>query len=282
MDRQLGLYAQNQIRAGGLTLLVGARRDRAVSSTPSDRIESKAWTYRAGAVYDLGNGILPYVSYTESFLPIGRRNRQGVAYRPTRGRQYEAGVRWQPRTGTLVSVAAFDLRDSGRLAPDPAGGRDPVQLGTVKTRGFEIEASHAVANDLDLILTYSLTRARDSAAETGGRVTTDQLDSIPKHLASGWIMKTVNVGIARVRAGAGVRYVSDSFSEGGDANGAFTLVTPGYAVADALLGLDVGRYLFSVNATNLTDKRYLTTCLGRGDCYVGVRRTIVGRLGYRF
>jgi len=28
--------------------------------------------------------------------------------------------------------------------------------------------------------------------------------------------------------------------------------------------------------------KYISTCLARGDCFLGSRRTIVGTVGYRF
>ena len=41
-------------------------------------------------------------------------------------------------------------------------------------------------------------------------------------------------------------------------------------------------WLFSVNATNLTDNRYYSSCLARGDCFYGQRRTLNATLSYRF
>lgn len=33
---------------------------------------------------------------------------------------------------------------------------------------------------------------------------------------------------------------------------------------------------------NIADKEYVSTCLGRGDCWFGARRTVVGTVSYRF
>jgi iron complex outermembrane receptor protein len=33
---------------------------------------------------------------------------------------------------------------------------------------------------------------------------------------------------------------------------------------------------------NLTDKIYFATCLGRGDCWYGARRTVIASARYRF
>ena len=39
---------------------------------------------------------------------------------------------------------------------------------------------------------------------------------------------------------------------------------------------------FQVNASNLADKRHITTCLARGDCFYGIGRTVLGSATYRF
>lgn len=288
-QKQRGFYLQDQVKAGKARLVVGLRHDRATSSSEGgSRFVDKAWTTRVAFLYELQQGLVPYASYSESFQPIASANFFGQPYKPTRGRQYEAGVKWQADPSTFITFAAYDMKDSGRLVNDPANPRNQVQAGTVKTRGIEIEASRTVADNLDLIATYSYTRPKDSSLSSriaaGDALSTNQLESVPKHLASVWAMKTMPVNDKlRVRFGAGLRYVGDSYSPTvNPARVAYTLVTPDYLLADALLGLDYGQWSASLNATNLTDKKYYTTCLGRGDCFLGLRRTVNLRIGYRF
>ncbi len=42
------------------------------------------------------------------------------------------------------------------------------------------------------------------------------------------------------------------------------------------------KWRFSVNATNLFDKRYFASCLDRGDCFMGAPRNVMGTIGWRF
>lgn len=51
---------------------------------------------------------------------------------------------------------------------------------------------------------------------------------------------------------------------------------------DLMGAYDTGRWRFSANAANLGDKTHVTACLARGDCFYGMRRTVVITLGYRF
>jgi iron complex outermembrane receptor protein len=43
-----------------------------------------------------------------------------------------------------------------------------------------------------------------------------------------------------------------------------------------------GPWRFQVNASNLADKRHVTTCLARGDGFSGIGRTVLGSATYRF
>jgi iron complex outermembrane receptor protein len=38
----------------------------------------------------------------------------------------------------------------------------------------------------------------------------------------------------------------------------------------------------SLNVNNLTDKPYIATCLARGDCWFGQRRTLSLKTGFSF
>lgn len=285
-ETQLGFYAQDQIKLWDrLTILGGIRHDRATNSTEGgQRFVDQAWTGRVGVTFDLGHGIVPYVGWSQSFQPVASSDTFGNPYHPTRGRQYEAGVKWQPDAATFVTAAVYDLHDTGRLVNDPDNPLNSIQAGLVKTSGFEIEAQRTIGHDLDIIASYSYTRAKDSSIDVGGAVSTDQIESQPKHLASIWGVKRFALTEdTSLRAGAGVRYIGKSWSISYDSNfSPFSLVTPGYTVADALLGVERGRWVAELNATNLFDKKYYSSCLGRGDCFLGLRRTVNLRVGYRF
>jgi iron complex outermembrane receptor protein len=58
--------------------------------------------------------------------------------------------------------------------------------------------------------------------------------------------------------------------------------TPGYTLVDALVAIDWDRWTAAVNAANLFDKTYFSTCRTFGDCFTGNRRYVVGSLSYRF
>jgi len=274
-QNQLGFYLQDQIRIDRISLLLGVRRDRAKTETEGSFSQvDKATTYRAAVMVDLPRGVTPYVSYAESFQPVTGTTASGEALRPTTGRQWEAGVKWQVSPGNLVTLAAYEITERNRLTDDPANPFFSVQTGEAKLRGIEAEASVRLAGfDLNGALTFAETEITESntPAEIGR-----PLESASERQASLFVARTFAVSDeVSVRLGAGVRHVGESFS-GGD------LRTPGYTLGDAYAAVGWREWLFSVNATNLTDERYYSTCLARGDCFLGVRRTVTATVRRRF
>ena len=276
---QTGLYAQDQIRWGERTSIVlGARRDRTNNDVEgATRQEDRATTYRAGVIVDAGAGFSPYVSYSESFLPVVGLDLYDQPFKPQRGKQVEAGVKWQPRIGTLVTLTAFDITETNRQTNDPDNVLNTIQTGEVTAKGFELEASHTLPGDLRLTAAYSRTKAQVTKSSFAAEIGV-QVSDVPKHQASLWAVKTLPLGDTTLRLGAGVRYVGDTISTGV----AGTLVTPSYTLTDALVSLDWSRWAFSLNATNLFDKSYYAPCRAFGDCFTGNRRALIGSATYRF
>lgn len=277
VQTQLGAYLQSQTRAFDKVLLVlGIRRDRFEDNVASlGEIVHKATTGRAGLMVDLGGGVLPYVNYSESFLPINGRDASGNRYLPQHGRQYELGLKWRPDSSAMLTVAAFDLDDENRLLADPGNPLNAVQAGKISTQGIELEASKSLPGNFDIVATYSYTRAKDRAR---GNL---QVESVPRHLASLWGTKYLSLNEeVGLQLGAGVRYVDESVSE--TLSGSGKVISPDYVLADALIAIDRGPWSLTVSATNLFDKKYYSTCLGRGDCFVGIRRTVNATLGFSF
>lgn len=277
---QTGLYAQDQIkiRERWVTLL-GVRKDWANSETagdPPSLQKDQAVTGRVGFVYLSGAGLAPYVNYSQSFQPVAGLDFYNQPFKPTRGKQVEAGVRYQPRSGNgLVSLAVFDMRQQNRLTNDPANPLNSIQVGEARIRGVELDASAMVFWRLNLQSSYSYIDARVS--KSNGPDLGKRLPTSPAHLAKLWVMRGFSFGErGALTAGAGVRYTGPSW-DGYDA-----LKTPSFTIIDSMLAYDFRTWRMAINVANLTDKVYVATCLARGDCFYGLRRTVTANLSYRF
>ncbi|MCW2413347.1 iron complex outermembrane receptor protein [Sphingobium sp. B8D3D] len=271
-QKQLGIYVQDQIRFyDRVSVVLGARRDRVTNSAGQ---EDKATTFRAGIIGEIGAGISPFFSYTESFLPVAGSidngdGTFGAPYRPQTGTQFEAGVKWQPAPSTLVTATVFKIKERNRVLYLAAGGT--AQSGELNTEGFEIEASHTLPGNFELLANYGYSKLESE--------TNTDLDYMPRHTASLWSTKTFGLaGEAQLRLGGGVVYSGKSVST----STVWSIVTPSRTTVDALVEISKNNWRIALNATNLLNEKYFASCLARGDCFVGAPRNVMATLGVRF
>ncbi|TCP31032.1 iron complex outermembrane receptor protein [Sphingomonas sp. BK235] len=282
-NSQTGFYFQDQIRAfDRISLVFGARHDNVKSNVNSTQLEdNKAWTFRGGIIADVIKGVSPYFNYSESFLPVFGSNFFGVPYVPRTGRQYEAGVKFQPTPRMLFTLAAYDIKEENVLIADPDELQNFIQGGSTRSRGIEAEANVRLPGNFDLTAAYSYTRAEYLRVD--GRQRGDRRENLPEHQASLWTSKRVELGgDLSLKLGAGVRYQGDkvSFDQ-------LYRIDP-VTLVDAMAELTYGKWSLSVNGANILNERVYTNCsytagtVNEGYCYLGKDRTVLASLRRRF
>jgi iron complex outermembrane receptor protein len=282
-NSQTGFYFQDQIRAfDRVSLVFGARHDNVQSNVNNVQLAAnKAWTFRAGIIADVVKGVSPYFNFSESFLPVFGSNFFGVAYVPRTGRQYEAGIKFQPSPRMLFTVAVYDIREENVLIADPNELQNFIQGGSTRSRGIEAEANIKLPGNFDLTASYSYTRAE--YLKVDGRLRGDRRENLPEHQASIWSSKRFDLGgELSAKIGAGVRYQSDKVSF--DQLYRLDPVT----LVDAMAELSYGKWSLSVNGSNIFNQRVYTNCsytgapVNEGYCYLGKDRTVLASLRRRF
>lgn len=277
---QKGVYFQDQIKFDDKWVLqLGGRHDWADQQQKAHRNGAKAsqsdeaTTWRAGLVYLADNGLAPYISYSESFFPVSVAQVTGQRFDPTEGKQYEVGVRYQPKdSNLLLSAAVYELTQTNVLKQDPAT-EAYRQTGEVRSRGLELEAKADITSALSMIATYAYTDARTTksaiAAEVGQRT-----DETPYHQAALWTSYDfVNWGLAQLTVGAGARYMGTTQASGVDS------ATPAYTLFDAMARYRIDdNWAVTVNANNLTDKRYVQCSFT--SCSYGDERTLLTSVNF--
>ncbi|AYC35023.1 TonB-dependent siderophore receptor [Pseudomonas cavernae] len=276
---QKGLYVQDQLKWDEHWLLtLGLRKDFAETRVEgSETQKDDKVTGRAGLTYLFDNGLAPYISYNESFVPTVGLDGLGQAFKPTEGKQWELGLKYQPPgSSSLFTAAVYDLREENRKVPDPTSPRGETQAGETRARGLELEAQAGITRNWDLIASYTYTDT-EVLKGTPGFDDGKRLPSVPEHMASLWNVYRFSIGdLSGFSVGAGVRYVGSSW------DGTDSLKTPGTTLYDAMLGYRYANWDFQLTGSNLEDETYYTTCLARGDCFTGTRRTITGTVAYNF
>lgn len=279
-NTQTGVYLQDQIRyADRVSLVLGLRRDRARSQTEGAAAQvDTATTYRIGLIGDVAKGVSPYVSYAESFQPVAGLDLYDHAFRPMRGKQVEAGLKWAPAREALFTASVYRIVETNRPTNDPDNVLNTIQTGEIRSQGLELEGAYAIAEDFVVTGSIAFNNAKVTQSTFVHEIGT-QLSDTPKRLASLWLSKRFDLNdTLKLRLGLGGRYVGPTLST----TAAGSLQTPGYGLADALVAFDWPRWSLSFNATNLFDKEYYAPCRAFGDCFTGNTRTLTGNVAYRF
>lgn len=279
---QTGLYVQDQIHLGDRwTILGGLRRDWAQQDQTAHRDGSnavqkdEATTWRTGVVYKASNGLAPYLSYSESFFPVSVSEVSGQTFRPTKGKQYEAGVRYQPDgSRMLLSAAVYELVQDNVLKFD-AGQNTYRQTGQVRARGFELEAKAEVSRALSVIASYAYTDARITRSTIASEIGQRSEDT-PYHQAAIWADYNFAAwGMPKLRLAAGARYKGTTQASG------IATPMPAYTLIDAMLGYRIDAHWdFSLNVSNLANKKF--TYCEFAICRYGDARQASANLTYRW
>lgn len=286
-QQQVGVYVQDQAEWDRWVLTAGGRYDRAKTEATNsdtgstDKNNDGQFTWRGGVNYLFDNGITPYFSYSESFEPTSGTSAQGEAFKPSHGKQYEAGVKYVPKDLPLVLTAAvYQLTKDNNLTTDPADANFSVQTGEIRARGAELEAKAALTEDINLIASYSHTDAKYTHDTT---LQGKHPYQIPRNQAALWTDYTFHAtALSGLTVGAGVRYTGSTY---GDSNNSFKVAQ--YALVDSVVKYDLARFglpgsSLAVNIDNLLNRQYVASCFAEYGCYWGAERRVTATATFRF
>jgi iron complex outermembrane receptor protein len=281
-QRTLGIYVQDQINVlDNLILLLGGRFDQVNSEERfgdfRQDIDDAAFSPRFGIVYQPNEILSLYASYSRSFVPVGGRNATNTPFEPTRGTQYEIGVKADFLDGRLSStLAAYDITRSNITTPDPNNPDFSIQVGEQNGRGIDLDIAGEILPGWNIIAGYSYldaTITRDNNFEVG-----NQLNNAPRNSASLWTTYTIQSGDLRgLGFGAGVFFVDQ---RSGDLANSFTI--PSYTRFDAALYYNRDNFRAALNFKNLFDTEYFAGSQNRFAVVPGAPFEVRGTVSWQF
>ncbi|MEF7811792.1 ferrichrome porin FhuA [Escherichia coli] len=286
-QKQTGLYVQDQAQWDKVLVTLGGRYDWADQSSfnrdygnKSDR-DDKQFSWRGGVNYLFDNGVTPYFSYSESFEPASQTDANGDLFAPSKGKQYEVGVKYVPEDRPIVVTGAlYQLTKTNNLMADPNGSLFSVEGGEIRARGVELEAKAALSASVNLVGSYTYTDA-EYTTDTNYKGNTPA--QVPKHMASLWADYTFFDGpLSGLTLGTGGRYTGSSY---GDPANSFKVGS--YTVVDALVRYDLARVGMAgsnvaLHVNNLFDREYVASCFNTYGCFWGAERQVVATATFRF
>ncbi len=278
-QKQIGLYAQNQMSfGGGWRATFNLRHDwvETEQTGTSTFVRSDSETsYRVALAHEFANGFTPYVSASTFFNPLIAAPSDGVT-EPERGEQIELGFKWMPLGSHFSVTGALFQIDQENVVTGAWPSYD--QLGEVRMRGFELEAAYDFDNGL---------RLKGAATKLDAEITADSNASliglsptlVPELEVSLLAEYDFSAGrLDGLSIGGGLRHRGESF-----ADSANTLSVSSYTLYDAYL-----RYALTdgtemrLSVTNIGDTRHVTGCQTAYVCSYGAGREFALSLTSRF
>ncbi|MCE6979113.1 TonB-dependent siderophore receptor [Pseudomonas frederiksbergensis] len=290
---QTGLYIQDQMALDQWRLTLGGREDWIHTGTKffnkgdaTNTERDKKFSGNAAISYVFDSGFVPYLSYAESFQPTSKATASPTeSFKPTEGKQWELGIKYQPPgSNTLLTAAVYDLTQKNVSVTTTNSDNVSItsQTGEVKVKGLELEAVSDVTDNLKVIAAYTLAKSEVQKGDFKG----NRLQLMPNQQASLWADYTWHNGVLDgFGIGAGARYTGNTY---GDQGNTWLGKADAYTVFDAAVHYDLGRLdnslkgaSLALNATNLFDKDYISTC-DSFYCYYGDQRSVVASATYKW
>lgn len=183
----------------------------------------------------------------------------------------------------MMNAALFQIDKEN--VPTRAPGGTPyqrIQVGEVRSRGVELEASTQPVDNLLLSLAYTYQDVETSKAPT--EIEGNSVVWAPDQLVSAWADYGFYDGPLRgLTSGIGVRYIGEAaLSSTGNEK------VPDATLFDLALSYDLGQLGRSMDGAelglsvnNLFDERYYS-CYDAENCWFGEERTVEASLSYTF
>ena len=285
--RTYGLYAQDVVAvAPAWKVALGARwddfsadYDRPLADGGPLARRDRVWSTRGGVMFQPRDDVTYYVSYGTSFNPsaeLYQLDARAVNTPPEKGRNVEAGIKWELFDGDLsLRTALFRSEKTNERNTDLSVSVERNLLsGKRHTDGIEVEATGQITPNWLVFgavaaMNAKIDEATGQQLNTLGRVPVNT----PKHTYALWTTYALGGGwkIGGGVDGAGLRY-------GQNAN---TTAAPPYARWDALIEYDAKLYTVKLNALNLFDRDYYEGVYA-GHVIPGVKRSFQVTLSSRF
>ncbi|MEH2085039.1 MAG: TonB-dependent siderophore receptor [Nostoc sp.] len=260
-----GIYLQDQVTLlSNLKLLVGGRYDFVFSdnsakigdenSTNSNFYDS-AFSPRVGLVYQPIEPISLYASYSRSFVPNNATTFSGVSLEPSRGTQYEVGIKSEFFDQRLsATLAAYDITKTNISRTDPNHTDFSIAIGEVKSRGIELDVAGEILPGWKIIASGYLNDAFVSE-DNDPNIKNQRLENTAYHGATLWTTYEIQQGSLKgLQFGGGIFFVGSRIANQSDP---FTV--PSYLRTDAAISYKHDNWRAALNFKNIFDVKYYDT-----------------------
>lgn len=278
LQDQITLSDQWEVLLGGRFAWVDQENENNLAGTETTQEDDAVFSPRAGVVYKPLETVSLYASYSESFEPNSARDQNDNFLDPTKGEQFEVGVKSEFLQSRLrTTLAAFEITKTNipRRVSSP-GGSYSVPTGEQRSRGIELDATGQISDSWSVIGSYAFL---DTEITKDDNNQGNELAGVPSHSASLWSNYQVQAGSLRgLELGAGVFYRGER-----QANNANSYELPSYTRVDARVGYGRDNWRADLTLKNLLDTEDNYEAVDFGPLVKpGIPATVIGSVSVAF
>ncbi len=236
--------------------------------------DQSAYTYRAGAVYELPRNQQIYFSSSSSFSPVNIIPSSGPPLNPTTGRSYEVGHRWQSSNGRFTTnLALYRLTLNNVVIP--LGMNTYDQAGQQSSKGVDFDLRGDLGYGVRLLANYGYSFGRyDNFSDGAQDLSGNRPEYTPAHTANAWLTKDWKSGF---EASLGAQYRSGMYTDYYD-----EVRLGGWTTFSGAVRYRHKRMEYSVNAENLFNRhRYFLGSDYPDQVYPGTPINVFATIRYR-
>ncbi|MGK9118330.1 TonB-dependent siderophore receptor [Olivibacter jilunii] len=266
-NKWLAFYLYDAINFNDrLILTLGGRythnsRDARTFYSPANaNLKQGAFTPRAGLTYMVDPRTSAFFLYDQTFVPTSGQDRLGNVFKPIRGNDMELGLKRNWFDGLLAtSLTGFIIERNNMTAQDPEDTKFSLQLGEVRSKGFEVEAIGSISPYVALSANYGFADVKvteDTRTQKAG----SRYQSAPQQTVNTWFRYSFP---PHIFSGFSINVGSTSIIKRGTTTADVFL--PDFTKFDAGIAYNRGKVTTRFMLDNITNKRYIAA----GDIYGG-------------
>ncbi|WP_116126349.1 TonB-dependent receptor [Lewinella sp. IMCC34183] len=204
--RSTALYVQDELGFFGDRLRVTlAGRFTHLETVGKDAADD-TFTPRVGVSYDVLPDLAVYALYDESFLPSNGVSADDEPFDPVRARDVEGGVKKSFFDGKLrAALGAYRITKNNVLVTDPENTMFSIQLGEIRSKGFEFDLQGELYPGLNLVLNYANTNVEITEDSDPSLIGT-RVAGHAEHVTNGWLTYAFGRTSALAGFGASLGY----------------------------------------------------------------------------
>ena len=219
-----------------------------------EKISGRSW--RSGFSYETSSGVVWFVGRSTYYEPLSNQtNTAGKTFhfKPETGDQVEGGVKVDLSNRASVTLSTYRINRNNRVytLPPATDPKSYAQIGRQTSKGIDLDVSYVISPGWNLLLAYSHCNAeitKDSRYAIGSR-----LPNIPIDTLRLWSTYEAQDGHWKGWGfGGGITHVGNRALSYDKSDGSLH----GYTTLDGVIYYKTKNYRYSLNAYNLTNRKY--------------------------